>query len=123
MRVTDNGARRPAGKVSGWRNPNQISATIPNSNRTIKIARHAATSKIACPSAGATIGTMMNTAMINDITRAIALPANRSRINAIDTPRGPATPNPCSNRPASIIGKLTAAIASSDPAKKRAKPR
>ena len=38
----------------------------------------------------------------------------------METPRGPATPSPCMSRPASIMGKLTAKIDNSEPAKKTA---
>ncbi len=87
-------------------------------NSTTKMARQSATNRMAWPRLGAMTGTRMKTTVMKDITWAMARPSKRSRISAIETPRGPATPRPCMSRPASIMGKLTAKIDSSVPAKK-----
>jgi hypothetical protein len=66
---------------------------------------------------------MMNTAVTSDITRAISRPSKRSRTSAMVIVLGPATPIPCSSRPASIIGNDWASSASRQPAVNSANPR
>ena len=64
----------------------------------------------------------MKTTVMSDMTRAISRPSNRSRTSAIVIVRGPATPMPCRNLPASIIGKLRDVSASMQPTEKSVSP-
>ena len=66
------------------------------------MARQSASIKTICPKAGAIAGTKINTAMITDIICAIVRPPCRSLINAVIAVRGPATPMPWMNLPASM---------------------
>ena len=58
------------------------------------------------PSAGATTGTEMNTAMANAISRAMSSATNRSRIVATAITRRPAAPRPHTNRAHNIQCRL-----------------
>ena len=64
----------------------------------------------------------MNTAIVNDIRRAIWRPAYWSRTSAIVTTRGDDTPMPCSTRPAIIISKLRAKMLMRHPAMNSTRP-
>lgn len=54
------------------------------------------------------MGTRMNTAMIDEITRDIRSPSNWSRTTATVTVRGPAAPRPHTKRLANRSGRLGA---------------
>ena len=66
--------------------------------------RHGKISMSPAPMAGAMIGTIKNTAMMNDISRAITSPSKRSRTIALVSVRGPAAPIPHTNRAAMRSG-------------------
>lgn len=55
---------------------------------------------------GETTGTRMNTAITNDMVRAICSPSNESRTIASVTTRGPAAPRPQTKRLASSSGSV-----------------
>jgi hypothetical protein len=122
MRPGASGIRRSTGSVSSCRSANQTVASRPVARYTPKIARHPETARTICPIAGATTGTRMKTIVMSDMTRAISRPSNRSRTSASVIVRGPATPMPCRNLPASIIAKLRDVSASTQPTEKSVSP-
>ena len=71
----ENGRRRSGGRVSGWRTASQTKAAAATTKMVTKIARHPESSNTPCPRAGAMAGTRMNTAIVNDMMRAIGRPA------------------------------------------------
>ena len=87
-----------------------------------KIARQPPSHRMPCPRAGATVGTRMNTAIANDMRRAITRPSYWSRTRATVTIRGPATPIPCRTRPAIITSNVGAKTLTRHPAMNRASP-
>ena len=88
----------------------------------MKIQRHDPNSRMIWPSAGASTGAMMNTAITSEKTRAISRPPYRSRIKANDRIRGPAAPKPSRNRPASSMSNRLAVKARNVPARNSARP-
>lgn len=68
------GRRRSGISVSGWRESNHSSATVPNSAKATKIARQPAKAITVWPKKGATAGTRMKSVITKDITRAIIRP-------------------------------------------------
>ena len=72
--------------------------------------------------AGATTGTKMNTAITNDMRRAMRRPWYWSRTRPIVPTRGAAAPTPCRKRPAIITAKVGARMLVRHPAMDRARP-
>ena len=118
----EKGRRRAAGRVSGWRSASHAKAKAAVAKKVANIVRQPDSQRIPCPRAGATAGTRMNTAITNDISRAIRGPAYRSRMRAMITMRGPATPSPCRTRPASIASNVGAKMDTRHPAMNTARP-
>ena len=110
MRDGENPTRRAGARVSGWRRANQTREIAATASMKPKIARQWAIMRMTCPIPGASAGTMMNTAITSDMTRAMARPSYRSRTRATVTLRGPAAPRPWSTRPASMTVKSVARI-------------
>ncbi len=74
MRRSENGARRSARSVSGWRQANHARPMIPSASSTTKIKRQSPTSNSTCPTEGAITGTMMKMPITMDMIFAIARP-------------------------------------------------
>jgi hypothetical protein len=83
--------------VSGSRSVH-AARTTPKRATATNTTRHDPNSRITVPMLGARTGTMMNTAMMKDIARAMRSPSNRSRTTETLTTRGPAAPMPQTNR-------------------------
>ncbi|CAB4834244.1 unannotated protein [freshwater metagenome] len=92
-----NGRRLSRCNVSGRRRDQIISSTETTAGNQ-NTARHGRKAIRPAPTAGASTGTNMNTAMIIDISRAMVLPSWRSRIMAMLNERGPAAPTPHTKR-------------------------
>ena len=97
------------------RNANQMPIPSVSANIAPKIHGQSPKVRIRPPIAGASIGTVMNTMMVSDITRAISRPAKRSRTIATASTRPVAPPIPWMKRARSSPSKLCASIASTQP--------
>jgi len=101
---------------------NQAQPISANTSRAAKVARQPPISTISWPTAGATVGTRMNTAITIDRMRAMARPEWPSRTIASVTILGAEAPTPCRARPTSSIVKLVASTDSAQPSTKIANP-
>jgi len=71
----EKGRRLATGRVSGWRRANHAKTIAVRTRNMTKIACQPPRIRSPSPSAGATVGTMMNTAIANDMSRAISRPS------------------------------------------------
>ena len=113
---------RTSGSVSGWRSHTHAAMPTHQTKKPANRSRQSPIHSTPCPIIGASTGTVINTVIIRLDTLAISTPLNRSRIMAVLTIRGPATPIPCSKRPHSSCSKLAAKKHISEPTKNNSIP-
>ena len=116
-------AGRPSGGcVSGKRDDAQTDDVRPAASSTAKSQRQVPTRMMSWPTAGARIGTRMNTIITIDMTRAICRPTNRSRTIVVTMIRPTDPPIPCRNRAARNCEKLCVVTARIVASTKSARP-